>query len=1180
MADGVHCPLTQVTMASNFLSSQMPDFETSLLDLALRKGLLSDADVARSQAFALRSEAATVLWSQYGPRVDALIAEGILRADEVHTLVEEVGEAGGFPTLSDVAEDPGASQRAEEVSRTFPVAGWDRYEQIEYLAQGGMARVFRAEDPRLKRTVALKLLDNPHATALKRFLQEARAQARVDHPHVCHIYEVGEVGGHPYIAMEFINGLPIDKVRSLMGLEQKVQALKVVAEAVHAAHRLGLIHRDLKPPNILVEKRDEGWWPVVLDFGLAGQQESQGLTVVGSLMGTPEYMAPEQARGETDHQDRRTDVYALGATLFTVLLGRPPFRSESLHQLLMMVMNEEAPRPRSLDPRLPEDLETIILKCLEKEPHRRYDSAKLLAEDLQRYLDGEPLLARPTGWRDRVRKLIRRNRTLSAVVAVSASALVLLGGMMVRTQWQARTRAQLAQRFGLESERMEGSFRLAQRLPLHDMSPHKAELRAWMARLEGELKALGPETLGPGHFALGRACLTLGEPRLALGHLERAWQAGNQGPEMAAALGLAHIRVLEEARREAEGLSSKEARDARMAELQASHGRPALAFLRLSGSGPSVVQEGRIAFLEERYDEALAKARQVLERDPWLVEAHKLVAQVELARSRSLFELGAYEAADQASERGLVAALDTQNLARSDVEAYLLEGDAHSQEMGRAVRQGRPYEAKAENARAALDKALHADPESAEAHVRMARLYYQWADGAMDKGQDLGTSLELGIHHGLEALRCSPDHPEAAMLLARTYRVKADQEAAQGRDPLPDIEKALAIGKRTIELRPRDAFPLNLQGNAWLSKAECLQGWGQDSTEALTEALADFLEASRLNPAFSAPWINQGICYRRLATQRAQEGGDPLPLMAKAQAAYQQALKLNPRHVNTLNNLGILCRYKAETELRAGQDPGESLAEGARAFQQALEINPNFARSHAGLGDIAMVRGLGDWLKGGNPMPAFQEALARHRRAFECNAQDAEQYQKVGQTWLQVASYAAFRGAVDRGAVGKGITAFQRSLQINGKSQEALLGLARLKVLQATPGAVAEAAQAVASARILSPRSLEPMLFQAELAMDKAEHRRGEAREALLREAEASLAAVSLRAPGNAQREVLEGMLRVLRLPAADRSSKAVEAEAWLQKGFQMDRLLGLQYRPWLISSRSAGSPPTAHPRP
>ena len=1151
-------------MASSLLSPLMSDFETSLLDLALRKGLLSDADVARSMAYATRGEAVTVLWSRYGPRVDALIAQGVLRDDEVHTLVEEVGLAGGLPTLDGLEADPAASQRAEAASRAFPMPGWDRYEGIEYLAQGGMARVFRAQDPRLKRTVALKLLDNPHVTALKRFLQEARAQARVDHPHVCHIYEVGEVGGHPYIAMEFINGLPIDKVRGLMGLEQKVRAIKEVAEAVHAAHRLGLIHRDLKPPNVLVEKRDDGWWPVVLDFGLASEQESHGLTVAGSLMGTPEYMAPEQARGETERQDRRTDVYALGATLFTILLGRPPFQSESLHQLLMMVMNQEAPRPRSLDPRLPEDLETILLKCLEKEPHLRYDSAKLLAEDLQCYLDGEPLMARPTGWQDRFRKLIRRNRTLSAVVAASAAALVLLGGLTLRAQWHARTQAQLAQRFGLESERMEGTYRLAQRLPLHDMRPHKAELRAWMARLEGEMKALGPETRGPGHFALGRACLALGEARLALGHLERAWQAGNQGPETAAALGLAHARVFEEARREAAGLPSKEARAARLAEMQTLHGQPALYFLKLSGTGPSVVQEGRIALLEERFDEALAKARQVLERDPWLVDAHKLVAQVELAQARSLFELGAYEAADQASARGLAAALATENLARSDVEAYLLEGDAQSQQMGRAVHQGRPFATKAEDTRTALHKALQVDPESAEAQIEMARLYCQWADGAMETGLDMQVYLDKAVQHGLEALRCSPDHPEAALLLARTYRVKADQQASLGRDPLPDIEKALTIGQRALALRPHDAIPHHNQGNAYLSKAECLQEWGQDPSEALNQALASFLESSRLNPTFSAPRINQGICYRRLATQRALEGGDPLPLMAKAQVCYQEALKINPRNVNTLNNLGTLCRYKAEAELRVGLDPGPSLAESARAFQQALEINPNFARSHAGLGDVATVKGLGDWLKGADPANAFREALAHHHRAFQCNAQDAEQFQKMGQTWLQVASYGAFRGTPDPAALAQAVRAFQRSLEINGRSQEALLGLARAKFMQATPRTLVEAGQAVALARILSPRSLDPMLLEAELALGKAQHLRGEAREGLLKSAEATLEVVSHRAPANAQGEVLGGILMALRLPAADRTTRAAEADGRLQHGFRLDRMLALQYRNWL----------------
>lgn len=1139
----------------------MPEFEASLLDLALRKGLVKDEDVARSRASLSRGESETVLWSQYGEVLDALLAEGLLQPEQLRTLAEELAPSGVFPTLAGLAQAPSSALRVEAASRAFPVPAWDRYEEIEYLAQGGMARVFRARDPRLKRPVAIKLLDNPNPAALKRFVQEAQAQARVGHPHVCRIYEVGEVAGHPYIAMELVDGLPIDKVRGELGLEQKVRALKDVAEAVHAAHRLGLIHRDLKPPNILMEHREEGWWPVVLDFGLAGVQESQGLTVAGTLMGTPEYMAPEQARGDTEHLDRRTDVYALGATLFSVLLGRAPFRADALHQLLTKVLNEEPPRPRSLDPNLPEDLETILLKCLEKEPHLRYDSARLLADDLQRYLDGEPLLARPAGWRNRARRVILRNRALSAVVACASAALLTLGAWAARAQWQARTQAQLAQRFGLESERMEGSFRLAQRLPRHDLRPEKAGLRAWMARLEQEMIRLGPATTGPGHFALGRACLALGESRQALAHLETAWRAGNQGPESAAALGLAHASVLEDARREAEGLAGKEAKATRLAELWALHGQPALYFLRLSGTGASRVQEGRIAFLEARYDEALALARLALAGDPWLVEAHKLVAQVELARGRVSRERGDDEAADQASGRGLAAALETEDLARSDVEAYLLEGDARTQVMDGAQRRGRPMQAEARAAHEALDRALGVDPDSAEAHVRMARLYCIRADAAMDRGLAPEPLVAEAIAHGREALRCNPVHPEAALLLARTYRFQADRQASLGQDPLPALEQALAIGQRAIALRPRDAISLNNQGNALLSKAEVIQDGGRDATGALEEALAAFLASSRLNPSFSAARINQGICYRRLATQKALAGEDPLPLMAKGQEAYREALALNPRHVTSLNNLGTLCRFKAEMELRAGLDPARSLQEAEDAFRRALAVNPAFARSHAGLGDVATVRGLWDRGRGADPMPAFREALAHHRRAFAFNPSDPDQFQKCGETWFEVAAYGAARGHADGDALTQAARAADQALRINGRRKDSLLLKARVALLQpGAPGALAEAARVVAMARIIGPQSAEPRLLEAAIALARAGGLRGAKREASLKQAEDALAQV----PASAQREALTGMLCLQRARGGGGAALAGQAQAHLQRACHADHLLALTYRPYL----------------
>jgi len=293
----------------------------------------------------------------------------------------------------------------------------DRYEVVELIGVGGMGKVYKAFDRKLKRHVALKFLRATDAALERRFLQEAQAQARVDHQNVCQVYEVGRIGEDPYIAMQYIEGKTLREAARDLALGAKLFLMRDIAEAVHAAHALGLVHRDIKPANILVEK---GLRPFITDFGLARDLQAPGDTVQGALLGTPQYMAPEQAKGDLKNLDARTDVYGLGATLYDALTGRPPFDGGSHLQILYKMLHEDPPPPRKHAPELPADLESVVLKCLEKEPQRRYQSAHELAEELQRVIDGEPVKAHPPSLFDRGWRKVRRNKALSATLATLA----------------------------------------------------------------------------------------------------------------------------------------------------------------------------------------------------------------------------------------------------------------------------------------------------------------------------------------------------------------------------------------------------------------------------------------------------------------------------------------------------------------------------------------------------------------------------------------------------------------------------------------------------------------------------------------------------------------------------------------------------------------------------------------
>jgi WD40 repeat protein len=305
------------------------------------------------------------------------------------------------------------------------------YEIESVLGRGGMGVVYKARHLTLKRTVALKMiLAGGHAGVAEqqRFRTEAEAVARLQHPNIVQVFEVGEQQGLPYCALEFVEGGSL--AQRLHGqplpVKEAARIVATLAEAMHLAHSRNIVHRDLKPANVLLTADGV---PKVTDFGLARQlDDDSGQTHTGAVIGTPSYMAPEQAQGDTKHVGPPADVYALGAILYECLTGRPAFKGASPLETLEQVRTREPVSPRQLQPKLPIDLETICLKCLAKSPEKRYSSAKELADDLERFLRGEPVIARPVSTLERAWRWCRRNRGV-ATLAAALLLFVLIGSV-------------------------------------------------------------------------------------------------------------------------------------------------------------------------------------------------------------------------------------------------------------------------------------------------------------------------------------------------------------------------------------------------------------------------------------------------------------------------------------------------------------------------------------------------------------------------------------------------------------------------------------------------------------------------------------------------------------------------------------------------------------------------------
>ena len=379
-----------------------------------------------------------------------------------------------------------ASQASTRHSQpAAPVRSFGNYELLEEIARGGMGVIYKARQKSLGRMVAVKMLlfgDQSSKELAQRFRTEAAAAASLQHPNIVAIHEVSAHEGQPFLVMDFIEGQSLARLAAGQPLPatRAARYVRIVAEAIHYAHEHGILHRDLKPSNVLIDPFDQ---PRVTDFGLAKRlHHDSELTLSGQVLGSPNYMPPEQAAAKRGLVGRRSDVYSLGAILYHLLTGRPPFVGETLTDTLQEVVNKEPVSPRLLNPSVRPDLETLCLKCLEKEPARRYPTAQALADDLDRFLRNEPIQARPVGHVEKLWRWCKRKPALAtALVLVLLLVLVVGIGSPIA-----------AIRINRERQRAEGARIKAEHL-LYVAKINLAQ-QAWDQNNMGRLRQLLEET--------------------------------------------------------------------------------------------------------------------------------------------------------------------------------------------------------------------------------------------------------------------------------------------------------------------------------------------------------------------------------------------------------------------------------------------------------------------------------------------------------------------------------------------------------------------------------------------------------------------------------------------------------------------------------------------------------------
>jgi len=958
--------------------------------------------------------------------------------------------------------------------------------------------VARAWDPTLQRWVALKFLRFDDAELEERMFREARAQAKVDHPNICPVYEVGRDEGRVFIAMHFIDGVPLDQLTPHPGAEQAASLIRTIAEALHAAHAAGLVHRDIKPANILVEETEEGLKPWIVDFGIARERDVPGLTMTGQILGTPGYLSPEQARGEVTTIDRRSDVFSLGIVLYELLAGRKPFKGESTAQMLISVLQDEAASLRQVAPHVPKDLRTIVMKCLEHRRDDRYPSARALAEDLRRFLDGEPVLAQPVSSFRRLYSKMRRNPKIAAAIVLLSLAAVVSGGIAVHARLHATRRERLAQRFGREVERARRTLELAYLRPRHDIRPDIEKVHRQIAGIESESSRLGSWAGGIGHAATGHALAALGRPEEARVHLEEAWARGEQTPGVATGLGLVFVDLYRAAFEEAQAVRNRDLRLRKLAEAEKEFKKPALDYLSRSDPDDehAAYLKAVLLFLSDRDQEALQSLAELKTREPFFYQGDLLAGVIWRRRYVGTSDGEDPSAAERAFEESDRAFRAATMIGESDPQPYRELCNLWVQELRRRFYgSGKGMKDARDRALDACSKALEVNPDLGSVHVDAGRACRYWTEFEHQRERPIEESLAAEQEHIEAALDLDPANVEAMILLGLFHRQRADFSAEKGLDPVPELNAAVGAYREAIRIRPGHYGALNSLSVAHARLGVALAERGKDPTASYRAAAEAARKATEFQPELVDGWVNLGIAEAQAAIVLRDRGEDADLRFQAGVEALERAVTIKPAFVTAHFNLAELLLERAEGILWLGEDPENLVRQAESYLETTWEAYPAWAAPYY-LGARGMALIAEKYRRtGGDPAPFLGRAEDLIRNARKIRRYDAEGLTAASLSYLVAARFALQHGRDPGPAVQRGLALIDSALQTNPAGARSWISRAEFLLIaaagqrasgQSSKASLSEAWEAIQQAGKLVPEDLRLEETEAAFMLEKA----------------------------------------------------------------------------------------------
>jgi tetratricopeptide (TPR) repeat protein/predicted Ser/Thr protein kinase len=920
-----------------------------------------------------------------------------------------------------------------------------KYTIEKKLGEGGMGAVYLAVDQGLGRKVALKVITSKDDELLERFQREAQAVARLKHPNIVQVYESGAINKQHYFTMDYVEGVSLEKFISSAkkpSIQNIAKVLLQIAAALQYAHSQELVHRDIKPANILIDKTGKAF---LTDFGVAKSLSGldRTLTLAGSTVGTPGYMSPEQAMGLKDQIDHRSDIFSLGATLYHCLTGVMPFDGKEIYDVLSKVINKDPPAPSTVVKMVPRDLETICLKCMEKDKSKRYQTTAELAADIKKYLQDEPISARRTSTVSKLWVKARKNKTIS--ISVAGSAVILSAVIIGLIISSARTSGRLEQ-FRQEAYQ-------AFEAKKYDEARIACEKIKEIGRLDDKLNSIYEQSLAAikekEQTALGKEVQAKkrAEAKVALDRAERTPHPDKR------------IEIAQEALKidptfaEAYQMMGEAYRDKREYDKaveffsKAIDIAPTLAYAYYERA---VIK----ASICNQPDAAIPDFEKVLQYDPeshigWFakgsIEGEK--KQYDAAIQNYTKAIKLYPQYDWAyNNRGLIycksgdtdrALADYNQALRLNPAlpaAYINRGVVYRD---RSKRGTSPDECRKLIDRAIADynEALRLNPQSPEAYTNRGLAYkdkaeyeinpdarkvlleramadyneairanHKWVPAYNNRGtlyKDMGEA-DRAIADLNEAIRLDPKMADAYNNRGLAYNIKAKRERSElgGTDGEKEFEElmdqAIADYNKAIDLNPKDVKAYNNRGNAYQDRKE------------LNRAIADFNEAIRLAPTTAAPYVNRGNAYVKMV-ERAERERSPddfgkrnpaewRELIDRAIADFNEALRLEPL-------LSAAYYNRANAYYKSGK-----WDKAVADYAQVISLYPNDAEAY-------YYRGLACEKSGDS-----DRAIADYNEAIRLNPKYADAYNSRGLVYY------------NRGELDEAIADYSRAIELTPKS--------------------------------------------------------------------------------------------------------------------------------------------------